>query len=245
MSTDLADKETEFIAELEAETGRDLAAWMRAITDAALTDRNQTIDWLRTQHVFFNRSSRAMWLERIHHNGGRPIYEGTAPESAASDARRAATRPTRMGAVGGAAAAPVAASPSPPADQPAPQPATVASDAAATSAEIDAVLARGKAYRPLAAYLLAEIRKSVPGCSVGTRAEMLMLNAPQLFAVIDVRAKDIRLGLALGDHPIEPPLERAKLTGAIAGITHMRVLTDARTIDAALIGLVQRAVARA
>lgn len=78
MSTDYEDKEREFLEYLKADTGRDLAEWMHAITKANLAHRNEIIDWLRQQGFIF---SWASWLERIHHNGGRPIYLDAAPPS--------------------------------------------------------------------------------------------------------------------------------------------------------------------
>ena len=71
MAVDYGAKEKEFIAGLEEDTGRDLAGWMEAIDEAGLGHRNDIIDWLRQQGFLF---SKASWLERIHHNGGRPIY---------------------------------------------------------------------------------------------------------------------------------------------------------------------------
>jgi len=233
MSADLADKEAEFIAELEVETGRGLADWMRAITQQALADRNATIDWLRAQHVFFNRSSRAMWLERIHHNGGRPIYEGASGETDSNVPRRPAARTPRP------STAPLY-TPGEPSLVP---PLAIDAPHAAATAAIEAVLARGKAYRPLAVYLLAEVRKAVPSLVASVHSDMLLLAAPDVFGAIDVRAKDVRIALALGTHPIEAPLERARLASAMPGITHMRVLTDVRTIDDALMELVRKAAA--
>jgi len=71
MAIDYGEKERAFIDGLKENTGRDLSAWMAAISAEALPHRNHIIDWLRRQGFMF---SKASWLERIHHNGGRPIY---------------------------------------------------------------------------------------------------------------------------------------------------------------------------
>lgn len=71
MSRDYAEKEKAFLETLKADTGRDLGEWMEAVTAQGFTQRNDIIDWFRHQGFIF---SRASWLERIHHNGGRPIY---------------------------------------------------------------------------------------------------------------------------------------------------------------------------
>ena len=71
MSTNYGELERQFLESLKADTGRDLAAWMEAIGAENLDRRNDIIDWLRRQGFMF---SKASWLERIHNNGGRPIY---------------------------------------------------------------------------------------------------------------------------------------------------------------------------
>src|SRR5262249_58156504 len=76
MARDQEEEEREFLADLEARTGRDLARWMAAIAARNFSDKNEVIDWLRGQGIPF---ARASWLERIHSNGGRPIYL-SAPE---------------------------------------------------------------------------------------------------------------------------------------------------------------------
>jgi len=76
MTRDEREEEQEFLADLQARTGRSLADWMAAITAQGYADKNETIDWLRRQGFPF---ARASWLERIHSNGGRPIYEHAPP----------------------------------------------------------------------------------------------------------------------------------------------------------------------
>ena len=77
------------------------------------------------------------------------------------------------------------------------------------------------------------------------RDDYVVLAAPAEFATVVVSPKDIRLGLDLGGWPFAPPLQRAKLTGPPARFGHMVVLTDARQIDAHLLGFVRAARDRA
>lgn len=103
MSTDWREKEREFLDGLVPDTGRDLAQWMALIAAQGLPHRNDIIDWLRHQGFTF---SRASWLERIHHNGGRPIYldpDEVSPPAAPNAAPNA-------GPSAGPSAAPAAAS---------------------------------------------------------------------------------------------------------------------------------------
>ncbi len=123
MSTDWREKEREFLTSLKADTGRDLAEWVRVIAAQNLPHRNDIIDWLRQQGFLF---ARASWLERIHHNQGRPIYLDPAelmPAPVESEAeievalQRVAVGGSRLAFV----AAPSTTPPVAPAKEPTPQ----------------------------------------------------------------------------------------------------------------------------
>jgi hypothetical protein len=83
MTRNEREQERELLADLEARTGRDLATWMALISAKGFADKNETIDWLRGEGLPF---ARASWLERIHSNGGRPIY-GEPPPASTSRAK--------------------------------------------------------------------------------------------------------------------------------------------------------------
>lgn len=261
MSADYAAKERAFLDSLKADTGRDLAEWMQAIGDARLPHRNDTIDWLR-QHGF--PFSRASWLERIHHNGGRPIYADAGPRPAAT--RRASTRPkgtpsaaTRTPATVAAAATPDVAPADPASRTPAPasgRPGTVtaqvdAAPGAAGIAAIDArvldkaavaaLLAPAKAYRPLAQYLIAAIERALPSVHMRAADGLVMLCDPHPFAAILPGARDIRLGLDAGDAALGRHLLRARLPGCPPELPHTVVLDDARQVNPELIAVVEAA----
>src|SRR5262245_60747304 len=94
MSRKHAELEREFIEDLEPRTGRSLGEWMAAIDAAGLADKNAIIDWLRPQGFTF---ANASWLERIHNNGGRPIYPDVGAPAVPAGARRAPRRdPVQM-----------------------------------------------------------------------------------------------------------------------------------------------------
>ena len=79
MTADEREEERRFLAELKARSGRDLPEWMAAISAQGFADKNDIIDWLRAQGFPF---ARASWLERIHTNGGKPIYLHDPPKPA-------------------------------------------------------------------------------------------------------------------------------------------------------------------
>jgi hypothetical protein len=225
MATDYGEKERAFIDGLKENTGRDLGEWMQAIATSGQLQRNDIIDWLRHKGLMF---SKASWLERIHHNGGKPIYADAPKESAPR-------RPTRRreGVLAGTPAA-VAPAPSPPpaaAPPPAPPPAS----------DIEALLAKAKAYRPLAQHVLAKIKSLRPGASFAARESAIAIGDPNVFAALGISARELRLHLALGEHPFDDVVKKGQAGGGLGkgeALSHMLVLTDARQVDQRLMDLI-------
>ncbi|MGE0630381.1 MAG: DUF5655 domain-containing protein [Hyphomicrobiaceae bacterium] len=250
MSRNFADLERELIEDLEHRTGRNLADWMSAIDAAGLTGKNAVIDWLRPQGFTF---ANASWLERIHNNGGRPIYlDQPAPSSPGPV--RSPQKPVEIPQASPPAAAlapmpaPTPVTPAPPAPG-RPLPAAPAPQSApATGGDPDRLaelLTRGKAYRPLAEMLLREIERTLPDVVIDADGELARLYRPRELAALQVTPKELRLCLDLGDAPYSAPLARTRVPGASTGLTHMIILKDARQIDAALMALVSSADQRA
>lgn len=305
MSTDYEDREREFLAYLKADTGLDLAGWMAAISEAKLAHRNEIIDWLRQQGFIF---AWASWMERIHHNSGRPIYLDDAPASLEQPRRTApGTRPPpppsgspptpsnpvppptasrhspppppeREAASPRPAARPVLVysapapqepretspapvPPAPPPKAPAPQPEpnpTLPGAPAETppnpaslsapvtlSAEVSSLVAKAKAYAPLAGFILRNINEALPGTALQVSGNYIACNRPRTFAILVPGPKDIKLGLALSEAPFERNVVAARFSKLSPtppqSITYMAVLTDARQIDAALLDLLRAA----
>jgi hypothetical protein len=246
VSIDYGEMERQFLETLKADSGRALDEWMAAITAEGLTHRNDIIDWLRRQGFMF---SKASWLERIHNNGGKPVYSGAGrTRSEKRPDTRPASRPRpsappQLRVVASNQPPPPVATP-PPELAPVAPPPPVAPAADGDPAAIDALIARAKAYRPLAAYVITETRKQVPGVSVLPRDGYLVFRLGSAnFALLAINAKELRLGLALKTVPAGAALETAKLP-ALRGappMSHMAVLTDARQITPALLAAIAQA----
>jgi len=226
MVIDYGEKERAFIDGLKENTGRDLSAWMAAISAEGLPHRNDIIDWLRRQGFMF---SKASWLERIHHNGGRPIYADAGKANPRASARRREKR---------------SAPASPSASSTPPQPPAKAAPAPLADG-LEDLLAKAKAYRPLAQYLIAQIKAVRPGASLAARSTFIAIADPAEFARLGVGAKELRLHLALGSgYPAGEGVKKGAPGGGLGkdeALSHMVVLTDARQIDAHLLDLVKRA----
>ena len=234
MSTGYAEKEREFLATLEADTGHSLAAWMEAISAQNLAGKNEVIDWLRQQGFMF---SKASWLERIHDNGGKPIYvdsAGSKPDKIEPASEPAPVPPS---------VTPVADPPPKPALYVVPKPASP--NPAPENPVLDELLVKAKALQPLARHVLREISKALPGTTFTAAANHVSIGHPKEFAVLTIGPRELKLGLALPGEPFAAPLQPAKFAAPAhrisAAITHMSVLTDARQINGPLLELVSRA----
>jgi hypothetical protein len=232
MAKDYAEIEQDFIAGLKAQTGNDLAEWMAVISGKGFANKNDTIDWLRLQGFAFNWAS---WLERIHANGGVPLYADKPAAPAVKKAPQREAKAERIEKTAPIAPAPVSAAP------PVRAPVAAAGDGDGT---LQNLIAAAKGYQPLYRLLASEIARAVPGATLTAAETYICVGNPKEFAGIETNAKGLRLALDLGDRPFAPPLQPSKLATAPKRLSHMIVLDDARKVDAALLDLVRAANAR-
>jgi hypothetical protein len=236
MAKDYAEIEQEFIAGLKGQTGKDLAEWMAVLTGKAFANKNDTIDWLRLQGFAFNWAS---WLERIHANGGVPLY---ADKPAAPAVKKAPQREAKAGKT--EKATPIAPAPVTAVPQPAARAPVTAAAAGDGDAAMQNLIAAAKGYQPLYRLLASEIARAVPGATLSAADAYICVGNPREFAGIETSAKGLRLALDLGDRPFAPPLQPSRLATAPKRLSHMVLLDDARKVDGALMDLIRAADAR-
>ncbi len=235
MAKDYAEIEQEFIAGLKGQTGKELAEWMALISSKAFANKNDAIDWLRLQGFAFNWAS---WLERIHTNGGVPLY---ADKPVVAAVKRAP--PQREARVEKAEKV-SAVTPEPVSAVLQPVTRTATAPAGDGDAALQNLIAAAKGYQPLYRLLASEVIRAVPGATMTAGDTYICVGNPKEFAGIETSAKGLRLALDLGDRPFTPPLQPSKLATAPKRLSHMVVLDDARKVDAALMDLVRAADAR-
>jgi hypothetical protein len=244
MGTDYAGKERTFIAGLEADTGCGLDAWMRAIDQSGLSERNDIIDWLRQNGFTF---SNASWIERIHHNGGRLVYgDGAEPQSleqrsleprlleiAPGDGPpplpllvRAKAVATPVPEIPTAAAPPLGVEPAA-LDMPVSLRAT---DAAQIDPAVMTILATAKGLRPLAELVLREIRAAIPGVQYHAEAPLVIISDPLPFAALLPGPKKLLLYASLDSTGALEVRTGALIAKSQPPYPQMLVLDDARRI---------------
>jgi hypothetical protein len=238
MARDFAEMEREFLGSLKAETGKDLAEWMEAISGAGTTDRNTTIDWLKTRGFQFNRAS---WLERIHSNGGKPVYIDRAAEPRPAPAAMAPAASPKPPPPSEPSSQPRAQQRAPKAAVAAPPPSEVTGAVHSDPAALEAIIASAKGYRPLCNMLLDQIRRLVPAVEIVPIEGYVSFRAPAEFATLNVTSSELRLGLGLGQRGYDALAQKARLKGPSSQMTHMVVLSDARQIGQTLDELVLEA----
>ncbi|MET1046478.1 MAG: hypothetical protein ABWX70_07210 [Hyphomicrobium sp.] len=225
MSTDYAEMEREFVAGLTEDTGRDLAAWMTAITESGHIERNQIIDWLRHQGFQF---SWASWLERIHHNGGRLIYADRLPGQ---------PRPSNRSVRDLDEAPPSRQRPSlrvlqqPPA-------------ASRGVGDIQALLSEAKGLRPLAEHILREIGRAVPNTEFAVSGSVVTMAASKPYAALHPGPRKIRLYAEFGPAGASRSQTADPINKTRPPFSEMLVLDDARSIDEDFRRLIRAAAAR-
>ena len=64
------------------------------------------------------------------------------------------------------------------------------------------------------------------------------------FAAVNIKPKELRIGLDLGDRPFDEKIEKAKLSGPMPRISHMFVLTDEKQLAGSLVETLKASHAR-
>jgi hypothetical protein len=260
MATDYAEKEREFVAALAEDTGRDLSAWMAAISATGLAHRNEIIDWLRQSGFTF---ANASWLERIHHNGGRLVYGDLPPPGHVPVVKAPAPAPepppARLPKVASpdpiiaAQLTPAAAGLEPARVSPSARREAVTHAPAALPQGLDGAIAEAllaaKGLRPLAMLALQEIRLIIPATELTADGTLLVMSAPKPYLALLPAAKALRF---YGDYDraIDSRAALAEAAMKIASkapppFPSVIVLTDARLVDATFAQLVKSAHERA
>jgi predicted transport protein len=80
--------------------------------------------------------------------------------------------------------------------------------------------------RPLFGKVSSEILKQITGTQMIPKKTYVSFTAKREFAAINIKPKELRLGLDLGDLPFNDLIQKTKLTGPMPRISHMVVLTN-------------------
>ncbi|HYG14373.1 MAG TPA: DUF5655 domain-containing protein [Bacteroidia bacterium] len=96
---------------------------------------------------------------------------------------------------------------------------------------LDNQFVKREPMRPLYEAVAARITADFPGTQVIPKKTYVSFTAKREFAAINIKTRELRLGMDLGDLPFDGVLQKSKLTGPMPRISHMAVITDAGQLD--------------
>ena len=109
---------------------------------------------------------------------------------------------------------------------------------------LDNQFAKAADMRPLYELFTAFAKKHFPGCTVLPKKTYVSVLEKREFAAINIKPKELRLGLDLGDRPFDEEVSKSKLSGPMPRISHMLVLTEAAQLNADLAQLLKASYQR-
>jgi predicted transport protein len=98
--------------------------------------------------------------------------------------------------------------------------------------------------RPLFNDISEKIISAFQGVQLIPKKTYLSFTAVREFAAINIKPKEIRLGMDLGDEPFTDTIQKSKLTGPMPRISHMLIITEAKQLDKQAIKLLTQSYNR-
>lgn len=96
---------------------------------------------------------------------------------------------------------------------------------------LETQLSKYEEFRPLYEYVSKQILNEFPEARLIPKKTYLSFTAKREFAAINIKSKEIRLGMDLGDKSFDTTFEKAKLTGPMPRISHMVMIRDAHDFN--------------
>lgn len=109
---------------------------------------------------------------------------------------------------------------------------------------LETQFAKCEDMRPLFEHVSDGILKGFPGTQLIPKKTYLSFTDQREFAAINVKPKEIRLGIDLGDEPFDDILQQSKLSGPMPRISHMVVLKDISQLNERVISYLNQSYNR-
>jgi len=115
---------------------------------------------------------------------------------------------------------------------------------ASTDDLLENQFAKAADMRPLYDAFVSFIAKYFPNATFLPKKTYVSVLENREFGAVNIKPKELRIGLDLGDRPFDEKVEKAKLTGPMPRISHMIVATDEHQFDSDLAELLIQSYAR-
>jgi predicted transport protein len=112
------------------------------------------------------------------------------------------------------------------------------------NALLDNQFAKCPDMRSLFEAISEKIISEFQGTQLIPKKTYLSFTSVREFAALNVKPKEIRLGLDLGEEPFTDILQKSKLTGPMPRISHMLILNDIKQFDSNTIELLHQSFNR-
>jgi len=109
---------------------------------------------------------------------------------------------------------------------------------------LETQFAKTAEMRPLYESLIAFVAENFPGSRVLPKKTYVSILENREFAAVNIKPKELRIGLDLGDRPFDEIIEKAKLSGPMPRISHMFVLTDKKQLDEGIADMLKQSHSR-
>lgn len=110
---------------------------------------------------------------------------------------------------------------------------------ASTGDLLENQFAKAAEMRPLYDEFTAFIGRNFPDATILPKKTYVSVLENREFGAVNIKPKELRIGLDLGDQPFDGRVEKAKLTGPMPRISHMVVVTDGAQLDNELVELLK------
>lgn len=110
---------------------------------------------------------------------------------------------------------------------------------ASTDDLLDNQFAKAVDMRPLYDAFVAFIAKNFPDANFLPKKTYVSVLENREFGAVNIKPKELRIGLDLGDRRFDEQVEKAKLTGPMPRISHMVVAMDESRFDKELVDLLK------
>lgn len=115
---------------------------------------------------------------------------------------------------------------------------------ASTDDLLENQFAKAADMRPLYDEFIAFIAKNFPDATILPKKTYVSVLENREFGAVNIKPKELRIGLDLGDRPFDETAEKAKLTGPMPRISHMVVVADAVRLNSELAALLKESHGR-
>jgi predicted transport protein len=104
---------------------------------------------------------------------------------------------------------------------------------------LDNQFAKSAEMRPLFESFTAFVKKQYPNSTVLPKKTYVSILEKREFAAINIKPKELRIGLDLGERAFDESVTKSRLSGPMPRISHMLVITDDAQFNDDLAGLLK------